>query len=235
MTATPARTVESPAATAAGTAPIRAPRTGTRARALDVALELFVRHGYEQTSLREIADRLGVTKAALYYHFRSKEELVSGLVESVAAPIDEAVAWAAGRPCDARLRAELLRRLSAGMADQGRALLRFFHENQSVVRELDLAPQFKQRMTRLVELLHGPDPAFEDRIRSSMALMAVNAGHLLCPDAEEEAEGAEEVEEAATGQAERNRAGLAVALEIAGHIGSRRPAGVDLADPRSGS
>ena len=43
----------------------QSPRSDTRARILDVALELFAAQGYEKTSLREIADRLGVTKAAL--------------------------------------------------------------------------------------------------------------------------------------------------------------------------
>jgi AcrR family transcriptional regulator len=49
---------------------------GTRERILDVALELFNEQGYERTSLREIAERLGVTKAALYYHFKSKEDIL---------------------------------------------------------------------------------------------------------------------------------------------------------------
>ena len=40
-------------------------RNDTRARIQQVAVELFTEHGYEGTSLREIAERLGVTKAAL--------------------------------------------------------------------------------------------------------------------------------------------------------------------------
>jgi AcrR family transcriptional regulator len=51
----------------------------TRERILDVALKLFSEQGYEGTSLREIAGRLGVTKAALYYHFKSKEEILLAL------------------------------------------------------------------------------------------------------------------------------------------------------------
>ena len=43
-------------------------RGDTRARIQQVALEMFAEQGYERTSLREIAERLGVTKAALYYH-----------------------------------------------------------------------------------------------------------------------------------------------------------------------
>jgi AcrR family transcriptional regulator len=50
--------------------------TGTRERILDVALELFNEKGYDGTSLREIAERLGVTKAALYYHFERKEDIL---------------------------------------------------------------------------------------------------------------------------------------------------------------
>jgi AcrR family transcriptional regulator len=52
------------------------PRGSTRERILDVALELFTEQGYEQTSLREIAERLGVTKAALYFHFERKEDIL---------------------------------------------------------------------------------------------------------------------------------------------------------------
>jgi AcrR family transcriptional regulator len=47
-----------------------------RERILDVALELFNEQGYEKTSLRQIAERLGVTKAALYYHFERKDDIL---------------------------------------------------------------------------------------------------------------------------------------------------------------
>src|SRR6201747_3109732 len=52
------------------------PRGSTRERILDVALELFNEQGYDKTSLREISERLGVTKAALYYHFERKEDIL---------------------------------------------------------------------------------------------------------------------------------------------------------------
>jgi AcrR family transcriptional regulator len=56
----------------------RAPGS-TRQRILDVALDLFNEHGYDKTSLREIADALGFTKAALYYHFERKEDILLAL------------------------------------------------------------------------------------------------------------------------------------------------------------
>ena len=57
----------------------------TRQRILDTATDLFVERGYEATSLREIAEAVGVTKAALYYHFTSKDELLRALIE----PLEE--------------------------------------------------------------------------------------------------------------------------------------------------
>ena len=53
--------------------------TDTRERILDVALDLFTEQGFDGTSLRQIAEQLGVTKAALYYHFESKDDILMAL------------------------------------------------------------------------------------------------------------------------------------------------------------
>ena len=58
----------------------KAPRTDTRARILAVAARLFATRGYAGTSIKDISDELGMTKAALYYHFASKEVLLHELV-----------------------------------------------------------------------------------------------------------------------------------------------------------
>ena len=60
--------------------PARPPgEKSTREQILDVALELFTDVGYEKTSLREIAERMGFSKAALYYHFASKDDILMAL------------------------------------------------------------------------------------------------------------------------------------------------------------
>src|ERR1700679_1257483 len=53
--------------------------SGTRERILDISLELFTTQGYDKTSLREIAEHLGFSKAAIYYHFESKEAILMAL------------------------------------------------------------------------------------------------------------------------------------------------------------
>jgi AcrR family transcriptional regulator len=55
-------------------------RGQTHGRVLDVALDLISKQGFAGTSTREISERLGFTKAALYYHFRTKEDLLAALI-----------------------------------------------------------------------------------------------------------------------------------------------------------
>ena len=54
---------------------------GTKERILDIALELFAHNGYLGTSMSDIAKQLGFTKAALYKHYTSKQEILDQIVE----------------------------------------------------------------------------------------------------------------------------------------------------------
>jgi AcrR family transcriptional regulator len=53
-----------------------------RAQILAVARVLFIREGYHGLALRQVSEQLGVTKAALYYHFKDKEALFMAILES---------------------------------------------------------------------------------------------------------------------------------------------------------
>lgn len=53
----------------------RQPRTGVDEKILDAAAALFARHGFEQTSLKSLADAVGLSKAGLLHHFPSKDAL----------------------------------------------------------------------------------------------------------------------------------------------------------------
>jgi AcrR family transcriptional regulator len=55
------------------------PRDDTRGKILEAALELFGAQGFDSTTVREIAQRVGLTDAALYYHFKSKREILTSL------------------------------------------------------------------------------------------------------------------------------------------------------------
>lgn len=66
-----------------GARPAPPARGAARERILEVASELFRARGYADVSMQEIADAVGVTKAAMYYHFRSKEELFAAVARKL--------------------------------------------------------------------------------------------------------------------------------------------------------
>jgi AcrR family transcriptional regulator len=70
----------------------------TRERILQTALDLFIEQGYDKASLREVAERVGVTKAALYYHFASKEEILRTLMQPILELQTQAMALINERP-----------------------------------------------------------------------------------------------------------------------------------------
>jgi AcrR family transcriptional regulator len=174
-----------PAAAPPAAAPPSAARGDTRARIQQVALELFAEQGYDKTSLREIAERLDVTKAALYYHFKSKEDIVRSLVEDYFGQIDALIAWAKTQPRTSETRGEILSRYVRIVAD-GSDVFRMLHHNQAAVNSLAAAKKrgdvFRERMTGLIEALTEPGAGMEERLRAAMALGGVSVGWMLFAD-----------------------------------------------------
>ncbi|MFF6786361.1 TetR family transcriptional regulator [Streptomyces sp. NPDC012510] len=168
---------------ATGPMPKRQRRGDTRQRIQEVALELFAEQGYEKTSLREIAERLDVTKAALYYHFKTKEDILIGLFQDLQRPIDELIEWAGTQPRTLDTKREILRRYSVALADVA-PLFRFMQENQATVRELSVGETFKDRMIRMVDAIKEPDAALTDQVRCISALFSMHAGMLFLRDVE---------------------------------------------------
>ena len=154
----------------------------TRSRIQEVALELFTEKGYDQTSLREIAERLDVTKAALYYHFKTKEDIVASFVETAMARVDELIKWAGEQERTPGLKRELLKRYVDAM-DRNKPLLRFFFENQKAMRDLPIGESFRERMKSLVTYVDDdPTARLADRLRARMAFFAIHAGIFILGD-----------------------------------------------------
>ena len=132
-----------------------------------MALKLFATQAYDKTSLREIADRPGLTKPALYYHLSSKETLLSSLVQP---HIDD-------------IEALLTRDEAAGTVDPRDLLESYFdvtfrHREVSllVVRELstlavlDLGERVIDWRRRTMTLLVGPEPNLAAQTRAIVAI-----------------------------------------------------------------
>ncbi|MEU2610390.1 helix-turn-helix domain-containing protein [Micromonospora sp. NPDC007271] len=149
---------------------------GTRERIQAVALELFTEQGYEKTSLREIAERLEVTKAALYYHFKSKDEIVSSFVDDRLRRMDELIEWAHAQPATLATRRALISRYADAMfAGELPAVMRFFEQNQTVLKSLAAGKQMRERMMRLANELCRGDDSPAAQLRAALTLFAVHS------------------------------------------------------------
>jgi AcrR family transcriptional regulator len=146
-----------------------------RAEIQRVALALFTSHGYEATSMREIAEQLDITKAALYYHFDSKETIVRSLFEERLATLDALIEWAEGQPHSAERSAKIATGWVGLVIDGGLSFARFALANQAALR--DMAPSkggSMDRMQKISALLAEPDASASERLKIRMAMMSVN-------------------------------------------------------------
>jgi AcrR family transcriptional regulator len=148
----------------------------TRSRIQAAAIDLFTSNGYEQTSLRELADRVGITKASLYYHYPSKQALLLAILQPF---LDE---WQ--RTVSA---AELMPRTPAAIRLAVARILDVMLHNRAVCEMLArdapavlaaLAPVLEDLMAmrdQMYEWLAGPDPSPIDRLRAVAAAEALKA------------------------------------------------------------
>src|SRR2546430_2681405 len=177
-------------------------REDTRTRIQEVALELFTEQGYEATSLREVAERLGVTKAALYYHFKSKDEILASFMEDRAAAVTRLVEWANTQPRTTRTRREVLRRYAEELATSNHyTVMRFLERNQTAFRAHPKGELMREVMASVTDVLCEPGDPLVLRLKISLALFALHASWFVARD------------EAHTDE-ERSDAALAVALEL---------------------
>jgi AcrR family transcriptional regulator len=155
---------------------------GTRQLILDTAQRLFDEQGYDATSLRQIADAVGMTKAAVYYHYPAKEHLLLELTRPLLDAMSELVAHLRHRSADGRHDA------AAALA----AYLDLFVEHHRVMRLLALDPatlnhpDVGQRGRTLAEAIQqqmsGAEASIERQVRTACAMGVVHAVGTLTPE-----------------------------------------------------
>jgi AcrR family transcriptional regulator len=151
--------------------PPRSQGAETRERILDVAQDLFTQHGYDKTSLRDIADRLGITKAALYYYFERKEDILLELHLRLHAMGTTLLDELEAAP-DGPARVALWPRLADGMIDfmvENRELVLLHSRNRSAFEALSRSQRNRQENedleARFARILASPAIPLRERVR----------------------------------------------------------------------
>jgi len=142
-------------------------RGETRQRVLDAALELFGEHGVGGTSLQMIADRLGVTKAAVYYQFPAKEDIILAVLAPAFDQMRDFLERAEAEPGPRRRFDIVLEGLVDLVLDHGHVMAAL-QGDPGVAEITRLHPRMREQTAQLGLLLHGPDPDVPAQVATSM-------------------------------------------------------------------
>ena len=157
----------------------------TRERILDVALDLFTDQGFDGTSMREIAERLHISKPAIYYHFASKDEILMALHMRLHEFGKVALARLTGQTVTLQIWGSLLNELLDQMLAQRKIFL--MHErNQAALEKLhskDHSDEHDDIQQRLRQALADPSLSLSDRVRMACSLGVVFGGLFMAGDA----------------------------------------------------
>lgn len=140
---------------------------------LDAALDLFAQHGVSGTSLQMIADAVGITKAAVYHQFRTKDNVVLAVTERELFRLAPALEAAEAHGDQLQARDELLVRVIE-MAVRDRRLVRTLQFDPVVVRLLAEHEPFQRFMERLYRVLLG-ETDDDGRIEGAMLSGAISS------------------------------------------------------------
>jgi AcrR family transcriptional regulator len=165
--------------------PSRAQRTAqTRQRILDTALRLFATRSYAAASLQDIADELGVAKAAVYYHYRTKQDILVAIMEPGFRTMDESMAALAAMP-RSRRRAVFIEEFATVVVRERRHLFLSIRD-PAVGAVPGVGDRVRAGAERMVELLFGPRATLEQRlaIKMTVALPSVIPDFADIPEAQ---------------------------------------------------
>ena len=157
----------------------------TRDRILDVALDLFTDQGFDGTSMREIAERLHLSKPAIYYHFASKEEILMALHMRLHEFGKAALARLSGQTVTLQIWGSLLNELLDSSVGPAQDLP---DARAQPGRPGETAPQGPRRRARRYPAevpagLADPSLSLRNRVRMACSLGAVFGGLLMAGDA----------------------------------------------------
>lgn len=154
-------------------------RTAAQRRIMAATLDLIVEHGVGGTSLQMIADAIGVTKAAVYHQFRTKEEIVIAVTADELSRLEKALIAAEAEPSRPMARKLLLGNV-IDMTVARRRWVATLQFDPVIIRLLGEHEPFRAFMTRLYAVLLDEDDDLEARV-SAAVLSAAIAGAVANP------------------------------------------------------
>lgn len=153
--------------------------TPAQSRVIDAALALFAEHGISGTSLQMIADAIGVTKAAVYHQYNTKDEIVLAVAEEVLAGLEAAAVSAEAERSTSRAREVLIARM-IDLAVEHRRIAGILQRDPVMLRFLEEHAPFRRVMERVNRLIMGGASTPRSRVQAAIVASAI-AGTVVHP------------------------------------------------------
>jgi len=150
------------------------PRSAAQTRILVAALDLFADHGVSGTSLQMIAHALGVTKAAVYHQFKTKDEIIVAVTEMQLARLEDALEDAEAAEDQPQARELLLHRV-IGLAVEQRRMVGLMQPDPVIIRFLAEHKPFQVFLERLYAALIGDDTGPETLVQAAVLSGAIGS------------------------------------------------------------
>ncbi|GAB3948303.1 hypothetical protein GCM10029976_079190 [Kribbella albertanoniae] len=148
----------------------------TKAAIHRAALDLFSAQGYEKTSLREIAEQVGITKASLYYHYSSKQELLRAIIGTFVDDLRQVMARAEGLEWSREAEQELLSAYLDVVVKHRRTGPTLIRDIGAVLAAIDEDLEGLIATSRAFQhWLAGPDSTVANRLRAAAAIEALSS------------------------------------------------------------
>lgn len=155
------------------------PPSDTKQRIQEVARELFAQQGVQRTSLQEIADKLGITKPALYYHFSSREDLVRSIVQPL---IDDGEKFLIDQEARDSIEPRVLLEGFFDFHYRHRREITVIMSELTTLVDLGLIELVVTWRHRLGLLIFGPEPTLAQATRAVIALGGLQDCTMQFPD-----------------------------------------------------
>src|SRR5262245_29893003 len=161
--------------------------TSAQARIIDAALVLFAEYGISGTSLQMIADAIGVTKAAVYHQYNTKDEIVVAVAQVVLARLEAAVTAAEAEESRSRARGVLIAEM-IDLAVERRQMASVLQRDPVMLRFLEEHEPFRHVMARVNRLLMAGASDTRARVQAAMLASAISGTviHPLVLDLDDE-------------------------------------------------
>jgi len=135
----------------------------SKERILLAAMDLFCDQGVAGTSLQMIADSVGVTKAAVYYHFKTKKEIVMACGKLLVAKLDAVTRIAESQPTQQQAREVLVDELIT-VAVRNRRETSFLQSDPVMLEYVGMNSEFAQVIGKLQQILLGKSTSNADKV-----------------------------------------------------------------------